>query len=478
MGKRQDVTDREIQTAKAANVDVWLVCSRRHGQGQLLLRASASGRKTFYFRQSLGGGVRDTFLIGDYHPDKTREGTFTLVEARTRFDEYIKILNDGARSVREHLAGQQRKADAAEQAERAALTAATAGEQAERARVMAEVERRAKFNLAALLHAYWQHLERSRKQSASDVENMLTNHVILAHPGLAARPAAEIRSGDLRPVLAKVIEAGKGRTAGKLRSYIRAAYSLAIKSENDPTSPASVMGFDIEINPADAVPSLNQFNRRGERNLSTSELKHYIEAVSALKSESVRTALLLALYLGGQRPTQLVRARAEDLDLEALTVRLRDAKGARSQARLHVLPLTEKTRDLFSRLVDNNPDAASLFSTDGKTTVRVETLSTVVTQISKSLVNAKLIQVPFQMRDLRRTCETMLAALGVTKDIRAQLLSHGLSGVQTANYDRHDYMNEKRQALVVWQAKLEEITTEKNGRAKVIAGAFHAVRSR
>lgn len=55
------------------------------------------------------------------------------------------------------------------------------------------------------------------------------------------------------------------------------------------------------------------------------------------------------------------------------------------------------------------------------------------------------------LRDIRRTVETQLASIGVTKDIRAQLLSHGLSGVQAAHYDRYEYMNEKHAALVTWE---------------------------
>jgi hypothetical protein len=33
--------------------------------------------------------------------------------------------------------------------------------------------------------------------------------------------------------------------------------------------------------------------------------------------------------------------------------------------------------------------------------------------------------------------------MGVSRDIRAQLLSHGISGVQAQHYDRHDYLKEK-----------------------------------
>jgi len=67
------------------------------------------------------------------------------------------------------------------------------------------------------------------------------------------------------------------------------------------------------------------------------------------------------------------------------------------------------------------------------------------------------VREPFQLRDIRRTCETMLASLGVSSDVRAQLQSHGLGGVQTRHYDRHDYMAEKRQTLKTWGRHLERL---------------------
>lgn len=65
----------------------------------------------------------------------------------------------------------------------------------------------------------------------------------------------------------------------------------------------------------------------------------------------------------------------------------------------------------------------------------------------------------FNQRDIRRTCETMQAALGLSRDTRAQLLSHGLSGVQQHHYDRHSYSDEKRAALIAWERHLEAIQT-------------------
>ena len=70
----------------------------------------------------------------------------------------------------------------------------------------------------------------------------------------------------------------------------------------------------------------------------------------------------------------------------------------------------------------------------------------------------------FTAADLRRTAETMLASLGVGKETRAQLLSHGrTSGVQALHYDRYHYLTEKRRALELWETHLREIFTGSRG---------------
>jgi hypothetical protein len=81
------------------------------------------------------------------------------------------------------------------------------------------------------------------------------------------------------------------------------------------------------------------------------------------------------------------------------------------------------------------------------------------------MLKAKESREEFELRDLRRTAETMLAALKVPSDVRARLLSHGLGGVQNRHYDRHDYAAEKKAALVRWVRHLTKLKSEKNVRA-------------
>ena len=81
-------------------------------------------------------------------------------------------------------------------------------------------------------------------------------------------------------------------------------------------------------------------------------------------------------------------------------------------------------------------------------------LSKTVSEIAAAMVAASEARAPLRGGDIRRTAETLLAGMRVPRDVRAHLLSHGVSGVQAQHYDRHDYMAEMREALEAWEARL------------------------
>ena len=54
----------------------------------------------------------------------------------------------------------------------------------------------------------------------------------------------------------------------------------------------------------------------------------------------------------------------------------------------------------------------------------------------------------FQAKRLRSGVETLLARVKIPKDDRGRLQSHGITGVQARHYDGHDYIDEKRNAVV------------------------------
>jgi integrase len=168
---------------------------------------------------------------------------------------------------------------------------------------------------------------------------------------------------------------------------------------------------------------------------------------------------------------QLLRLKATDVDLSSDTATLYDGKGARTQARIHVLPLVKEARTVLEQRLAGVTVGEPLFSTDKKHAMRHETVSALVADLGAAMLKAEPPEAreTFQLRDLRRTCETMLAALKVSSDVRAQLQSHGLGGVQQRHYDRHDYMLEKRQALQKWVKHLASLKASKQADVVPIA---------
>lgn len=439
------ITDRALQAQKRGKPG-WLSDGGSRGAGRL-----QAIEAKFYFAYFNPDGKRRFWPIGPY--DSSGARGVTLRQARDSAAELSALYRNGAPDLHAHF---ERERDAEERARRAEQDAARrAQEHAQRS------------TLRLLLDGYVGHLEGAKKQCAGDVRRIFGKHVYKAAPDLAERAAAEITEDDCVDLISKVVKAGPGRTAAKLRSFGRAAYALAIKAKTDPAAPLALRAMRISHNPFASLDALSQFNRTRERNLDAHELRAFLKRLEAVPQGVKKSAVELCLLLGGQRPAQLLRARPIDVDLSAATLTLFDRKGKRKEPRVHIVPLTKKPVAILRRLLDGLPDgAAFIFTTDGTTAMRPETASEVVTDISVAMVKAKEAREAFELRDIRKTCETRLAALGVSSDVRAMILSHGLGGVQKRHYDFHDYALEMRAALEKWQRHLDALAAGKS--AKVL----------
>lgn len=431
--------------APVSGSDEWLSDGAVRGSGALWARRSRSG-VSLYFRYS-HQGKKKALPIGAW--DENGNGGLTLAQAREKAAQLSAVYRGGVTDLHGHV---EREREAAERARRAAEEAARrAAEDAQRG------------TLRQLLEAYIAHLERLGKQSTKDVRSIFTKHVLEEAPDLAGRKATECSVDDFVGIIGKLVDAGKGRTAGKLRAYLRAAYSLAIRSRTDPEAPLTMRSFGITTNPIAGIGALARFTRARDRALSGPELGAFLRRIDGLQPGAQRDALQLLLMLGGQRPVQLLRLKAADVDLSAGTVTLYDPKGARQQPRPHVVPLMKDAAALLKRRLGALAEREPVFSTDGEHPMRVETIGAAVDDIVTAMRKADPPEAreDFQLRDLRRTCETMMAALKISSDVRAQLQSHGLGGVQQRHYDRHSYAAEKMQALKKWDRHLATLRAAK-----------------
>jgi len=426
----------------------WLSDPAPRGSGTLAIKGTATGGAA-YFRYTTSAGTRDTLPLGSV--DWRGKDGLTLDEARAKAGELSKLYQSGVKDVRAHLEAQEAAQQAAE-AQRLASEAAALDAR------RAATEAKQRFTLSAMLSEYIGFLERGGKvKGAVDARSAFKVHVLEAHPSIAYLPAREITPDHVALLVRTVREAGKERMAGSLRSYLKAAFGLAARARFDSSAPSALIGFKVAVNPVDPIPAIPV--RAGNRHLSPSELGAYLRSLGDSLPD---LALRLALLAGGQRMAQLLRVRVGDFNPLNGTLRLWDPKGRRREPREHLVPLgptaaalvealTQRARIEAAKQVNPDPNP-SLFLSTGGAVMNIGTPGGRVGEIASQMGGE-----PFDVRDLRRTVETLMASLSIHGDIRAQLMSHGLGGVQNQHYDRFSYLEEKRAAQVAWESFLTRL---------------------
>lgn len=417
---RNILTPKGIAAMKSGE---WASDPTTRGAGRLQVRMLDGGNAVFYYRYTAPDGERVRLRLG---------ADLTLAQARKQAQELARRYQSGDRDLRAVLEAEQRQ----QMLQRDAV------------KRLAEVtDARREGTFGRLLEGYVAHLKHNKKVSWREVELCLTRHVQMAWPELWNKPAVDIVPDDILAVLSKLASAGHKREAGKLRANIRAAFTAAIRARQDAAGLPALQKLVISYNPARDTVAIEGGSNAGDRALSLGELRAYWQRIEA--SPYPRGPLLrLHLLTGCQRLKQLSRATTADTDPDAQALRLYDPKGRRAKARAHWVPLLPAAADALKELRGGEAGPYLVTLTAGATPVHNTNFGKFVSDVAREMAEAgELSSGLFSARDLRRTVETRLAAEGVSRDIRAQLQSHGLSGVQLQHYDRHDYLAEKRQAL-------------------------------
>lgn len=302
----------------------------------------------------------------------------------------------------------------------------------------------------ALLDGYVAHLRQSGRQSAHDVEGIFRRHVKEPWPDLVELPANRIPPEAIRDILARLVRKKIGRQTNVLRAYLHAAFARGAHADLDPRRAAEDAAvFKLTGNPVGLLPRITEFESARDRVLSDAEFRHLWRQLETAQIEIAHT-IRCQVLLGGQRFLQLLRTTWDDYDIKAKTLRLADPKGRRSDVFVHVLPVTRHVAKLLKELHERNGQGKFIFSTTaGDKPIHHTSLTPIFRAIASGVPEKhRAGRQPFQGRDIRRSIETRLQALGVSREVRAQLLSHGRTGgVQQKHYERHDYLAEKAEAL-------------------------------
>jgi Arm DNA-binding domain len=297
--------------------------------------------------------------------------------------------------------------------------------------------------LEALAFAYADYLQQRGRSSHTDARSIFTLHLVQRAPQLANAVASEVASEAVGDLLRLIREAGKGRTANKLRSYLSAAYTVAERARTDHTVPVAFKSFAIYSNPVAATKPDAEANKADKNPLRLHELRAYWRVIESLPG---RDGAMLRVHLltGGQRIEQLIRLSKADIEEGAIA--LWDAKGRKREPRKHVVPLLPRAVADIALLATGDV----VFSRGGAAPIDPTALTRLASRHVGEAIEA------FTLKRVRSGVETLLAQRGVNEEIRGRLQSHGVSGVQSRHYNAHDYFPEKLKALQLLESVLHE----------------------
>ena len=306
-----------------------------------------------------------------------------------------------------------------------------------------------------MMTGYVEMLEAKGKKSAGNVKTQIAADIEKKQRKIWSKRAAEIDLDDCVKIVATIKDKGKLRQADKIRSYIRSAFSEAIKARGNVNAPAKLRNMNIKMNPARDMVKVEGSSQARTRALSLSEFQAYWSHVKE-QPEPGRSIMMLHVLTGGQRMDQLARAGLHDIDNDTQTLTLLDFKGRRSEPRRHSIPLLPEARACIDRITGAGE---YVFSCDGGIRpINKKYIGERVDKIRDAMKEAEELEGGhFTPGTIRATIETRLAAkpYRVSSDVLGQLLSHGMGGVQQRHYQHHNFHEEKLEALEMLQRMVE-----------------------
>ncbi len=251
---------------------------------------------------------------------------------------------------------------------------------------------------------------------------------------------------DIQRVLRKITESNRPTIANDALLYCKQLFNHGIKLDVVAGNPASAF----------TVSDAGGMEKSRDRVLTLKEVtfafkKFREESDSFTRDNYLACALLLSL---GVRKSELTEATWNEFDLQGKTWFLpseRSKSGAAIDIPLPDLSiewLTElKVRSLGSDYVFPNRRASKMPHM-GKDTLN-RAISKLFGREPGRAVQPKNKMGDlehFTVHDLRRTCRSLLASIGIPGYVAERCLNHALKGVEGI-YNRHDYFDERRDAL-------------------------------
>ena len=198
----------------------------------------------------------------------------------------------------------------------------------------------------------------------------------------------------------------------------------------------------LDRSPADGVPLPAKEVAR-DRVLNDDELVRIIAAARQIGGPYGGIVELLALT--GQRREEVARCTWDEINTGTRTWKLPSSRTKNAKA--HEVYLSDQAIAVLGRA---DKTGKFVFSRSG--TVPFQDFS-----LAKRELDQLSGVIGWRLHDLRRTCVSGMARLGIAPHVADKILNHQngtISGV-AAVYQRHDFLSERKKALEMWGAHVQ-----------------------
>jgi hypothetical protein len=255
----------------------------------------------------------------------------------------------------------------------------------------------------------------------------LVNHV---YPALGDRPIEDIRRNEIARMLDAIQDTAGPSAADMALAAVRRVFNWYATRNDDFRSPI-VRGM------ARTKPR----ERARQRILTDDELRTVWRTAS---TQGAFGKLVRFLLLTAARRTEAAAMPWAELDGSEWLL-----PGLRNKTKLDLLrPLPKAALDVIGPRPDG---AVFVFSTDGGATALCG-----YSKLKGYFDKATGPMPNWGLHDLRRTSRSLMSRAGVQSDHAERVLGHVIGGVRGV-YDRHDFLEEKRDALAALARQIDRI---------------------
>jgi hypothetical protein len=348
---------------------------------------------------------------------------------------------------------------AAKQRDMVRTNAADPAQQAHEHRVALEAARTQ--TLEAMMQAVWEDMKERGQPSWANTRSVFNHtpawarrlqpiHVTRDH---AERLLREVRTATLGTKVAKQYQAA-----------LSAAYTRAQRARaglNEKRLNPALAAYAVRENPF-TEHDLGIETGVSKRHLTREEAQEFHRRLLLEPQTDERDLLLMVMYVGGQRAIQMAGATiAVDPETQAPCLLLLDRKQKGDEPRPHVMPLQGPALELLaSRGMLSEGD--SIFGVTYEESYELSRAAGVlcdkiVRQWRRELARAgRPALCAFSKKAIRSTASTAMASVGIGEPVVNLVLSHGQKSIDWKHYNRWEFLDQKREALVAWQRWLAE----------------------